>query len=66
MSKHSTQFEATPGGMVLTNAILLYKTEVRRGASTHGAPGQQGGASPAFTMSSTTMRRVHGLLPGHH
>lgn len=27
MSKHSTQFEATPGGMVLTNAILLYRTE---------------------------------------
>lgn len=27
MSKHCTQFEAAPGGMILTNAILLYQNE---------------------------------------
>jgi PRTRC genetic system protein B len=27
MTRHSTQFEVTGGGMVLTNAILLYRTE---------------------------------------
>lgn len=51
MSAHSTQFEATAGGMVLTNAILLYGTDghqARAGAAAfasfhavehdHGAP----------------------------
>jgi PRTRC genetic system protein B len=27
VSEHSTQFEATPGGLALTNAILLYRSE---------------------------------------
>ncbi|WP_454887915.1 PRTRC system protein B [Sphingomonas oryzagri] len=30
MPDHSTQFEATAGGMVLSNAILLYRTETLR------------------------------------
>lgn len=30
MSKHYTQFEAAPGGMVLTSAILLYQNETAR------------------------------------
>ncbi|AYO76408.1 PRTRC system protein B [Sphingobium yanoikuyae] len=36
MPNHSTQFDATPGGMVLTNAILLYGAEGRYGASREG------------------------------
>jgi PRTRC genetic system protein B len=44
MSKHSTQFEATAGGLVLTNAILLYRTEAARGGTRSGAPGQDGRA----------------------
>ncbi|WP_010339711.1 PRTRC system protein B [Sphingobium yanoikuyae] len=43
MSKHSTQFEATTGGMVLTNAILLYRTEATR-STRYGAPAQDGRA----------------------
>ncbi|KEY98123.1 PRTRC system protein B [Sphingomonas sp. BHC-A] len=38
MPNHSTQFEATPGGMVLTNAILLYQAESRHSAPRDGAP----------------------------
>lgn len=37
MSNHSTQFEATAGGMVLTNAILLYSAGGRSGAHRAGA-----------------------------
>lgn len=44
MSDHSTQFEATPGGMVLTNAILLYRTEAPRGATPYAAPRNNGQA----------------------
>ncbi|MFL0588048.1 PRTRC system protein B [Sphingomonas olei] len=44
MSKHSTQFEATVGGMVLTNAILLYRTEAQRGGTAYGATRQDGRA----------------------
>lgn len=32
MSSHSTQFEATEGGMVLTNAILLYQAQAQAAA----------------------------------
>lgn len=45
MSDHSTQFEATGGGLVLTNAILLYRSEPPRNLKYYGAA-QQGG--PAF------------------
>lgn len=38
MAKHSTQFEATAGGMKLTNAILLYQGEAAPGASRHSPP----------------------------
>lgn len=37
MPDHSTYFEASGGGMVLTNAILLYRREAQRGISSHGA-----------------------------
>jgi len=37
MPNHSTQFEATPGGMVLTNAILLYSPASRYIGSGAGA-----------------------------
>lgn len=47
MADHSTQFEATDGGMVLTNAILLYRTETPR----HRAPRPD---EPAFAS-------VHGI-----
>jgi PRTRC genetic system protein B len=45
MPDHSTLFEATGGGMVLTNAILLYRNQPPRNANPYGAP-RQGG--PAF------------------
>jgi len=43
MPNHSTQFEATAGGLVLTNAILLYQTDAKQGgdpyrAASNGAP----------------------------
>ena len=37
MFNHSTQFESTPGGLVLTNAILLYSAEGRYINSREGA-----------------------------
>lgn len=45
MSKHSTQFEATAGGLTLTNAILLYQGAPATARSPYAAPR---GASPAF------------------
>ncbi|QOT74545.1 PRTRC system protein B (plasmid) [Sphingobium fuliginis] len=45
MSDHSAQFEATTGGMVLTNAILLYRTDTNRKSNPYGLSGQGG---PAF------------------
>jgi len=45
MSTHFTQFEATPGGLVLTNAILLYRGAAKQSTSPHTAPR---GGSPAF------------------
>lgn len=33
MSDHRTQFEATAGGLALTNAILLYRSQPIRNAS---------------------------------
>ena len=44
MPDHSAHFEATAGGMVLTNAILLYRTETPRGLDPHRAPRQDGHA----------------------
>lgn len=44
MPDHSAHFEATAGGMVLTNAILLYRTETPRGLDPYRAPGQDGHA----------------------
>lgn len=43
MPEHSTQFEATAGGLVLTNAILLYQGETA--SSARGLPSER---SPAF------------------
>lgn len=45
MPDHSTQFEASGGGMVLTNAILLYRREAPRAANSHGAMRR---GAPAF------------------
>lgn len=39
MTTHSTQFEATEGGLALTNAILLYQAENGRGYEARGAYG---------------------------
>jgi PRTRC genetic system protein B len=38
MPSHSTQFEATAGGLALTNAILLYRSEPTHGRKMLGAP----------------------------
>lgn len=35
MTTHSTEFEATAGGMALTNAILLYRSSTRRAFTPH-------------------------------
>lgn len=37
MPEHSTQFQATAGGLALTNAILLYKSGTRDAPTRHGA-----------------------------
>jgi PRTRC genetic system protein B len=54
MPDHSTLFEATGAGLVLTNAILLYRTATARGAHYH-----DGGhhAAPAFAS-------IHGIEQG--
>ena len=38
MSDHSSHFEATGGGLVLTNAILLYQAGTSRTPNAYGAP----------------------------
>ena len=38
MSDHSSHFEATGGGLVLTNAILLYQAGTSRTPTAYGAP----------------------------
>ena len=45
MTKHSTQFEAAAGGMVLTSAILLYQTEAARNGRAYSAQDQAAFAS---------------------
>jgi PRTRC genetic system protein B len=45
MSDHSSYFEASGGGMVLTNAILLYRNEPPRNLRTYGTNRE---AAPAF------------------
>ena len=40
MSNHSTLFEATGGGLALTSAILLYRSETSHGAGSYGIAGQ--------------------------
>ena len=40
MPDHSTHFEATSGGMILTNAILLYRSEGSRNPHAYGASTQ--------------------------
>lgn len=45
MSDHSTHFEASGGGLVLANAILLYRNEAPRNLKPYGAPHQD---APAF------------------
>ncbi|MDR7256269.1 PRTRC genetic system protein B [Sphingomonas sp. BE270] len=45
MPDHSTHFEASGGGLVLTNAILLYRNEAPRNLKPYGAPRE---AAPAF------------------
>lgn len=50
MSDHSTHFEASGGGLVLTNAILLYRNEASRNIKTYGGLRED---APAFaTMHS--------------
>ena len=38
MSDHSSHFESTGGGLVLTNAILLYQVGTSRTPTAYGAP----------------------------
>lgn len=45
MSDHSTQFEASGGGLVLSNAILLYRSRAARNLKSYGASSADG---PAF------------------
>ena len=44
MTDHSIQFEGTAGGLVLTNAILLYQNQPIRGASVY-ASAREGAAA---------------------
>ncbi len=44
MPDHSTHFENTHGGMILTNAILLYRNQGSRTLNAYGASGQDAGA----------------------
>ncbi|TXI80669.1 MAG: PRTRC system protein B [Cupriavidus sp.] len=44
MSDHCTQFEATGGGMMLTNAILLYRNETRGNSVRYGSDAGEAGA----------------------
>lgn len=44
MSDHSAYFEATAGGMVLTNAILLYRTEAPQNPNSYGVSRRDGHA----------------------
>lgn len=44
MSDHSVQFEASGGGLVLANAILLYRHQAPRNANGYGASRQDGAA----------------------
>jgi PRTRC genetic system protein B len=50
MSDHSTQFEASGGGLVLTNAILLYRSQAPRNLKPYGASCEDG---PAFASIHT-------------
>lgn len=45
MSDHSIQFEASGGGLVLSNAILLYRSQAPRNLKSYGASSADG---PAF------------------
>lgn len=45
MSDHSTHFEASGGGLVLTNAILLYRNQAPRNLKPYGASHED---APAF------------------
>lgn len=44
MTQHCVQFEGTAGGMVLTNAILLYRTDGVCGLNSSQGPGQDSDA----------------------
>jgi PRTRC genetic system protein B len=57
MSDHCTQFEATGGGMMLTNAILLYRNETRSGSTRYGPPG---GSAEAFASIHRIEHRDEG------
>lgn len=57
MSDHSTHFEASGGGMVLTNAILLYRNEAPRNPRPYGAPAND---APAFATIHSVERDDEG------
>jgi PRTRC genetic system protein B len=44
MTSHHTHFQATDGGLVLTNAVLLYRAETRSNLGGHGAARQDAAA----------------------
>jgi len=44
MSDHQTQFEASGGGLVLTNAILLYRNQAARNGQSYGAAHEEAAA----------------------
>ena len=48
MSEHSTQFEASGGGLTLTNAILLYRSQAPRNLKPYGASSDEGPAFASF------------------
>ena len=57
MSDHSTQFEASGGGLVLTTAILLYRKQAPRNLKPYGASREDG---PAFASIHAVEHDVEG------
>jgi PRTRC genetic system protein B len=57
MTSHHTHFQATDGGLVLTNAILLYRAETRSNLGAHGAARQD---APAFASMHSVEQDAEG------
>jgi hypothetical protein len=57
MTDHCVQFERTAGGMMLTNAILLYRSDGARGLGSHLTLAKMPRHSPASIRSTTLSAR---------